>query len=92
MLYHWATATCRSPLGLRGLKSIKIAVKNCKARRSPLGLRGLKLTPSEGEVTNILSQPTRAAWIEIFKSINQRQEPLCRSPLGLRGLKFIMSL
>ena len=37
-----------------------------KPGRSPLGLRGLKYgNARRADVGNILSQPTRAAWIEI---------------------------
>ena len=57
--------TCRSPLGLRGLKSVDIAFYGGAAGRSPLGLRGLKLLLSPGLYLQILSQPSWAAWIEI---------------------------
>ena len=60
----------RSPLGLRGLKFRPPAhgflQKGC---RSPLGLRGLKCC-IEGWLPAIYqSQPTRAAWIEILRTI-----------------------
>ena len=58
----------RSPLGLRGLKYYSIQnVHLSILSRSPLGLRGLKFTSSLPENTEKApSQPTRAAWIEIY--------------------------
>ena len=38
----------------------------------------------------VLSQPTRAAWIEIVLPMAKVATILRRSPLGLRGLKFIL--
>ena len=57
----------RSPLGLRGLKFLKDKQKFLPIfGRSPLGLRGLKYSAYAGALSMIsLSQPTRAAWIEI---------------------------
>ena len=57
---------CRSPLGLRGLKSLSdIKLKDIE-RRSPLGLRGLKSAQNTVPCDATLSQPSWAAWIEIF--------------------------
>ena len=36
----------------------------------------------------IQSQPTRAAWIEIYYKFLKHLQYLRRSPLGLRGLKL----
>ncbi len=79
----------RSPLGLRGLKSFLISLR-CYPRlcRSPLGLRGLKFIRFKIVIPAVLSQPTRAAWIEIARSVTGDWSVLCRSPLGLRGLKW----
>ena len=41
---------------------------------------------------SILSQPTRAAWIEISISAPSEKQTPCRSPLGLRGLKYFIRL
>ena len=35
-----------------------------------------------------MSQPTRAAWIEIMETMRIGMAGICRSPLGLRGLKY----
>ena len=57
----------RSPLGLRGLKFHPCAAHGTeRCRRSPLGLRGLKFKEGLIIMDDILSQPTRAAWIEIW--------------------------
>ncbi len=57
---------CRSPLGLRGLKLLLIAALQPALCRSPLGLRGLKSVSQLVCFLSCLSQPTRAAWIEII--------------------------
>ena len=56
--------------------------------RSPLGLRGLKSQSLAGVTIGIMSQPTRAAWIEICRMFYVVVYIISRSPLGLRGLKF----
>ena len=60
-----AVASCRSPLGLRGLKFVCMRHLLWLFCRSPLGLRGLKFAFACGLWLVYLSQPTRAAWIEI---------------------------
>ena len=60
----------RSPLGLRGLKFACGQNTLCSRFRSPLGLRGLKSEDGLYTITSkVKSQPTRAAWIEILKSL-----------------------
>ena len=82
----------RSPLGLRGLKLKGDYFYAQLGRRSPLGLRGLKCDHHNyGGVTQ-LSQPTRAAWIEIAIKAAREVGELRRSPLGLRGLKYVALL
>ena len=58
----------RSPLGLRGLKCLRGGEwKYRELGRSPLGLRGLKyLSIFETLNNDFMSQPSWAAWIEIF--------------------------
>ena len=56
--------------------------------RSPLGLRGLKSLIKLIICISLPSQPTRAAWIEIFYGAYKILTDESRSPLGLRGLKF----
>ena len=58
--------------------------------RSPLGLRGLKSISLDVLMVFMLSQPTRAAWIEISKVQHILGSTSGRSPLGLRGLKYFL--
>ena len=64
---HTIPVNCRSPLGLRGLKYCNPAYYNIfiNVSRSPLGLRGLKSQALAIVSKSLMSQPTRAAWIEI---------------------------
>ena len=60
---------CRSPFGLRGLKSWPCRCQCSKPHgRSPFGLRGFKSFLAFDNKKVALSQPTRAAWIEIYSS------------------------
>ena len=58
---------CRSPLGLRGLKSLRQhSPIRARSSRSPLGLRGLKYQITAVLCHSPVSQPSWAAWIEII--------------------------
>ena len=82
------TTSCRSPLGLRGLKLRRgDYLPVLDQGRSPLGLRGLKLPRLSAHSVKVTSQPSWAAWIEILSSLPQCLLQARRSPLGLRGLK-----
>ena len=84
---YWPS--CRSPLGLRGLKlNTAAACKSAARGRSPLGLRGLKCEGLIAAMLHLGSQPSWAAWIEIGVHGTAYWTEPGRSPLGLRGLKY----
>ena len=80
----------RSPLRLRGFKS---GLPNISAQlnsRSPLGLRGFKSTQMFYINPRAVSQPTRAAWIEIWPQVGQFLLPWSQ-PTRAAWIEIIMS-
>ena len=60
------------------------------AGRTPRGVRGLKLPCWQLKGGEIVSHPSRGAWIEIFTGINDVYESFSRTPRGVRGLKLFV--
>ena len=56
--------SCRTPLGVRGLKRQNLSVVRLWPGRTPLGVRGLKLRRLRCPVYQMQSHPARGAWIE----------------------------
>ena len=56
---------CRTPRGVRGLKSPSPMARAAEKRRTPRGVRGLKFKALGVEEDKIESHPSRGAWIEI---------------------------
>ena len=78
---------CRTPRGVRGLKSrICLSTPN-QTGRTPRGVRGLKSLLAWFQAREAGSHPSRGAWIEI-KRINVNPKIYRgRTPRGVRGLK-----
>ena len=58
---------CRSPLGLRGLKSVTITSNGQSILSQPSWAAWIEMPLSFGSVTGLESQPSWAAWIEMHK-------------------------
>ena len=56
---------CRTPRGVRGLKSVNINQVVQSSGRTPRGVRGLKFSTLFEKIAVITSHPSRGAWIEI---------------------------
>ena len=80
----------RTPHGVRGLKFSRLKGIRYQACRTPHGVRGLKyLLIYSIYYIDLLSHPTRGAWIEISMSYPYiSQHSPSRTPHGVRGLKY----
>ena len=60
--------------------------------RTPRGVRGLKLPDEEIEPVDVMSHPSRGAWIETLLPLLCIMAQLRRTPRGVRGLKLLLVL
>ena len=81
-------AKCRTPHGVRGLKSYDRAVASVVfGGRTPHGVRGLKCHHRDDQAPCSRSHPSRGAWIEIPAPWAAMPPAPSRTPHGVRGLK-----
>ena len=78
---------CRTPRGVRGLKSHRERGNPRRKGRTPRGVRGLKSDRPELLPGGVPSHPSRGAWIEIMITGKRCAPSWGRTPRGVRGLK-----
>ena len=79
---------CRTPHGVRGLKSANVDDFTAVVGRTPHGVRGLKSAIQQHTRPHHASHPSRGAWIEIAPDERARGQVPRRTPHGVRGLKL----
>ena len=79
---------CRTPHGVRGLKSYLRVLETGHCGRTPHGVRGLKCLVGSHVLNGDRSHPSRGAWIEIVESPHGIRPRVGRTPHGVRGLKY----
>ena len=81
---------CRTPRGVRGLKSHEQARRHADRRRTPQGVRGLK--SQAGRHRRALRQGRTPQGVRGLKYAEAQGAPMDdgRTPQGVRGLKLLL--
>ena len=81
---------CRTPHGVRGLKSLNDGACHISPCRTPHGVRGLTLFARQCCSAAHLSHPAWGAWIEMTSAVERKNGGRRgRTPHGVRGLKSV---
>ena len=83
---------CRTPQGVRGLKSSVLLAFAAVAMSHPARGAWIEICLTGFAIAPTMSHPARGAWIEMGNPTCQEYDLQRRTPQGVRGLKYILIL